>query len=68
MHWLPYGIPIQFKAPTASLVNYKAGVQNIANSGTVKTCFNCTEDISVKLGVGYVNVVIDALGYYYPKP
>jgi hypothetical protein len=60
----PYGSA----APKASLVNYKAGVQNIANSGTVKTCFCCAKDISVKSRVGYTHVVIDVLGYYFAKP
>jgi hypothetical protein len=60
--------PYCSNAPLASLVNYKAGIQPIANSGTVKTCFNCTKDISVKSGSGTSHVVIDVLGYYYAKP
>jgi hypothetical protein len=52
----------------ASLVNYKAGVQNVANSGTVKTCFNCTKDINIKANFGTAHVVIDVLGYYFVKP
>jgi hypothetical protein len=60
--------PFCSTAPTASLVNYKAGVQNIANSGTVKTCFNCTKDISIKSNFGTAHVVIDVLGYYFAKP
>jgi hypothetical protein len=54
--------------PNASLVNWQAGVQNVANSGTVKTCFNCTKDINIKSRVGTVHVVIDVLGYYHAKP
>jgi hypothetical protein len=57
----PFGSPV----PNASLVNYRADAQNIANAGTVKTCFNCTKDISVKSRVGTTHVVIDVLGYYY---
>jgi hypothetical protein len=60
----PFGSPV----PTSSLVNYRADAQNVANSGTVKTCFNCTKDISVKSRVGTVHVVIDVLGYYHAKP
>jgi hypothetical protein len=55
-------------SPTASLVNYRAGVQNVANSGTIKTCFNCTRDINIQSNFGTAHVVIDVLGYYYAKP
>jgi hypothetical protein len=60
----PYGST----APLASMVSYKAGAQNVANSGTVKTCFNCSKDISIKSYYGTAHVVIDVLGYYYAKP
>jgi lysophospholipase L1-like esterase len=33
--------PFGSVTPTASLVNYRSDVQNVANSGTVKTCFIC---------------------------
>jgi hypothetical protein len=51
----------------ASLVNYRSDAQNVANSGTVKTCFNCAKDISIKSGGGTTHVIIDVLGYYYSK-
>jgi uncharacterized protein YuzE len=60
----PYGST----APNASLVNYRADAQNIANSGTVKTCFNCGKDIFIKSRVGTAHVVIDVLGYDFAKP
>jgi hypothetical protein len=60
----PYGST----APLAILVDYKVGVQNVANSGTVKTCFNCAKDINIKSNYGTAHVVIDVLGYYYEKP
>jgi hypothetical protein len=65
--WLtayPYNSP----APTASIVNYRSDAQNVANSGTIKTCFNCTKDINIKSGGGTTHVIIDVLGYYYRKP
>ena len=60
--------PFNSPVPNASLVNYRSDAQNVANSGTVKTCFNCAKDISVKSRVGTTHVVIDVLGYYFPKP
>ena len=60
----PYGST----APTASLVNYRSDAQNVANSGTIKTCSNCRKDISIKSGGGTTHVIIDVLGYYYSKP
>jgi hypothetical protein len=60
--------PFGSTAPTASLVNYRFDAQNVANSGTIKTCFNCARDINVKSNFGATHVVIDVLGYYYLKP
>ena len=55
-------------APTASIVNYRSDAQNVANSGTIKTCFNCEKDINIQSGGGITHVIIDVLGYYYPTP
>ena len=55
-------------APNASFVNYKTGVQNIANSGAIKTCFNCAKDINIQSNFGTAHLVIDVLGYYNPAP
>ena len=55
-------------APTASIVNYRSDTQNVANSGTIKTCFNCEKDINIQSGGGITHVIIDVLGYYYPTP
>jgi hypothetical protein len=60
--------PFGSTAPLAAVVVYEAGVQPFANAGTVKTCFNCTKDISIKSGVGTTHVVLDVLGYYFAKP
>jgi Right handed beta helix region len=60
--------PFGSTAPNASLVNYLSGAQNIANSGTVKTCFNCGKDINIKSNNGTTHVVIDVLGYDFKKP
>ena len=60
--------PFASSAPTASLVNYKTGAQNIANGGTIKTCYNCDKDINIKSNYGTTHVVIDVLGYYFDNP
>ena len=61
--------PANVSAPHASLVNYKAGVQNIANAATVKTSGRAgAGDIAVKNRYGYSHLVIDVMGYYYPMP
>jgi uncharacterized delta-60 repeat protein len=60
--------PFGSTAPNASLVNYRATAQNIANSGTVKTCFNCSQDIFIKSNAGTAHVIIDVLGYDFAKP
>jgi hypothetical protein len=54
--------------PIASLVNYRSDAQNVANSGTIKTCVNCPKDINIKSGGGTAHVVIDVMGYYYAAP
>jgi lysophospholipase L1-like esterase len=60
--------PFGSASPTASLVNYRSDAQNVANSGTVKTCFNCAKDINIQSNFGTAHVVIDVLGYYYSNP
>jgi hypothetical protein len=60
----PYGST----APTASIVNYRSDAQNVANSGTIKTCFNCGKDINIKSAKGTTHVIIDVFGYYHSKP
>ncbi len=51
--------------PNASLVNFKKGT-NIANAATIKTCFNCNQDITVKVRNASTHVIIDLLGFYFP--
>ena len=60
--------PYNSTAPTASIVNYRSDAQNVANSGTIKTCFNCAKDINIKIGGGTTHAIIDVLGYYYAAP
>ena len=61
--------PSNVAPPDASLVNYKAGVQNIANAATIKTFVQVSsEEISVINRFGFAHLVIDVLGYYYPIP
>jgi len=61
--------PADVAPPDASLVNYKAGVQNIANAATIKTFVQVSsEEISVINRFGFAHLVIDVLGYYYPMP
>ena len=61
--------PADENPPTASLVNYKAGVQNIANAATIKTFVDMeSEEISVINRFGFAHLVIDIMGYYYPLP
>ncbi len=49
--------------PNASLVNFKLGA-NIANAATIKTCFSCGPDITVKVSQT-AHVIVDVLGYYF---
>ena len=60
--------PFGSAAPSASLVNYRADAQNIADGGTVKTCYNCDKDINIKSNYGTAHLVIDVLGYYFENP
>lgn len=51
--------------PSSSFINYKAGTQNVANAGTVKTHSSdgATADISV-YALRHIDLVIDVMGYY----
>ena len=61
--------PANVAAPLASLVNYKTGVQNIANAATIKTFIQVgAEEIEVRNGKGSAHLVIDVMGYFYPMP
>ena len=61
--------PANVAPPNASLVNYKAGVQNIANAATIKAFVQVSsEEISVINRNGFAHLVIDVLGFYYPMP
>ena len=58
--------PANVSAPTASLVNYRHGVQNIANAASVETYWNPgPREIEIKNNFGYSHLVIDIMGYYY---
>ena len=61
----PAGEPI----PTATLINYKQGV-NISNAAVVKTCELCSPEsrIAVASGNADTHVIVDVMGYYFPTP
>jgi hypothetical protein len=51
--------------PNASLLNYRTGVQNIANAASVQTFFSGgPRELEVQNRVGFSHLVIDVLGYY----
>ncbi len=56
--------PFNTPEPNASLVNFGQAT-NTANAASVKTCFGCGSDLTVKVSQT-AHVVIDVLGYYYP--
>jgi hypothetical protein len=61
--------PANISPPNASLINYKAGVQNIANAASVKTYYQIgTGGLKVINRVGTSHLVIDVMGYYYELP
>jgi hypothetical protein len=65
--------PANVAAPFASLVNYDAAVQNIANAATIRCYFNTSagaREIEVKNpGIrGSSHLVLDVMGYYYAAP
>ena len=62
--------PANVSPPLASLLNYKAGVQPVANAATIKTYFQVgAEEIEVRNGpCGSAHLVIDVMGYFYPMP
>ena len=61
--------PANISPPNASLINYKTGVQNIANAATIKTYFSLgAQEIGIHNRVGTPHLVIDVMGYYYELP
>jgi hypothetical protein len=58
--------PANVGPPNASLVNYVAGVQNVANAASVKTHFQLgTGGLKILNRVGASHLVVDILGYYH---
>ncbi len=58
--------PANVGPPNASFVNYRSGVQNVANAGTVKAYYAIGErEIEVRNSFGNSHLVIDVLGYYH---
>jgi hypothetical protein len=58
--------PASGGAPNASHTNYRAGVQNVANAGTIATFFSFgPRELRVLNSFGTANLVIDVLGYYH---
>ena len=61
--------PANISPPNASLINYKAGVQNIANAASVKTYYQIgAGDLKIINRGGTSHLVIDVMGYYYELP
>ena len=58
-------------APTASIINYTAGV-NIANGVVVSICDpaaeTCTKDLTVRADASDAHLVVDVLGYFAAPP
>jgi hypothetical protein len=58
--------PANVGAPNASLVNYKAGVQNVANAGTIQTYWSIgPREIEFLNSNGTSHLIVDILGYYH---
>jgi hypothetical protein len=55
----PYGTSI----PNASLVNYKTGVQNVANAVVQSQCRGCSNELNV-FSSATSHVIIDVIGYF----
>jgi hypothetical protein len=61
--------PANVSPKLASLINYVAGVQNIANAASVKTYYSIgSDEIGVINRNGTAHLIIDVMGYYYEKP
>ena len=61
--------PANESPPNASVTNYRAGVQNVANAATIKTYNGSSlKEIEVINKYGTAHLVIDVMGYYYPNP
>ena len=59
------GYPSNEAAPNSSIVNYKTGVQNVANAAAIKTYnFIGPPELAITNRNGVVHVIIDVLGYY----
>ena len=57
--------PANVSPPTASLVNYRAGVQNIANAASVETYeLGGPRELEIQNNFGFSHLVIDVMGYY----
>jgi hypothetical protein len=51
----------------AAVLNYRAGVQNVGNSASIKAWDSFPgQDMRILNRVGFTDIVIDVFGYYYP--
>lgn len=58
--------PANIGPPGASLINYKTGVQNIANAATVQNYYYAGQpEIEFQNKFGTADLVVDVLGYYH---
>jgi hypothetical protein len=61
--------PANVSPPLASILNYRTGVQNVANAATIKTFIQAgAREIEVLNAGGTAHLIIDVLGYFYPLP
>jgi hypothetical protein len=61
--------PANVSPPLASLINYVAGVQNIANAANIKTYYSIgSEEIGIINRNGTAHLIIDVMGYYHEMP
>ena len=66
---LPVGIIGGHRHRPLSLINYVAGVQNIANAANIKTYYSLgSEEIGVINRNGTAHLIIDVMGYYHEMP
>jgi hypothetical protein len=57
--------PANVGPPNASLVNYRAGVQNIANAASVETYeLGGPREIEFLNSNGFAHLIVDVMGYY----
>jgi hypothetical protein len=58
--------PANIVGPNASIINYRSGVQNIANAATIQTYYSIgPREIEFQNFNGTAHLIVDILGYYH---